>query len=122
MEKDLSREAIAEGSRIACSDLWVEEVPITGGIQVDDGLHVISNDRSQYWTLLQAEKRGGESIGSVCGMAQPSGRERICGTPCQQEPLGALQMVEESTIEVIDGIRMPVTEELLRVTPVTSAL
>lgn len=45
-------------------------------------------------------------------MAKSSGRQRLCGSPSQQEPLGALQMVEKYSIQMFDGVRMSISEEL----------
>ena len=48
-------------------------------------------------------------------MAQSGGRQRVGGIPIQQLPLGALQMVEKRSTQVLDLIRAAISEELKRV-------
>ena len=120
--KHLSGESIPERNTIVETYLRIKELTVARSVEVHNFFDVSSDRLSNFGTINQSPQCDGEAVRPVDGVAQPRQTNHVGGAPFDQELLCPLQVVEEASAQMRDGVGVAIEEKLESFIPSVSVL
>ncbi len=109
--KHLSGEPISERNTIIETDLGIKELTVARSVEIHKFFDVSSDRLSNFGTTTQSPQCGGEAVRPVGGVAQPRQTDHGGGAPIDQEFLCPLQVVEEASAQMRNGVGVAIDEK-----------